>query len=406
MNFVMDRLRNLFWLSVKYNFRLRAMHIPGVINQLADSISRLHEPGQIFTLALAVTKLVSYVTVVHKLEKPYVLCFFSAHSAPSVQVGLKAELAVKVALYRSATFSDNTKRTYKSQLKSYLDFCAKVDESPVPVSEETLCAYAAYLSDRLKPNSICQYLNVVRLVHIECGYDNPLDSWLLSSTLKGIRRIHGDSVTRKEPITPRMLSLMKKKLDMTNILDIHFWAECVVLFFGMFRKSNLFPTTLSAFDPSKQFTRSDFMASRSSDIYITVRWSKTFQCWERQYKVKLPSLDNPLSPADAVRHALDSVHLSADSVLSVRGTPMTGRAFNQKFHSVIKDCGFNTQEYSSHNFRRRSAVWAIQCGLPTEMVKYMGDWKSGAYLNYVDSIPRFMMEFYSQRFCSNLPLEI
>ena len=48
--FIMDRLRKLFWLSVKYNFRIRAVHIPGAINQLADSISRLHEPGQVLHL--------------------------------------------------------------------------------------------------------------------------------------------------------------------------------------------------------------------------------------------------------------------------------------------------------------------------------------------------------------------
>jgi len=47
---VMDNLRKLFWLTVQYNFRLRAVHIPGSINSLADSISRLHEPGQVLQL--------------------------------------------------------------------------------------------------------------------------------------------------------------------------------------------------------------------------------------------------------------------------------------------------------------------------------------------------------------------
>ena len=47
---VMAELRDLFWLSVQYNFKMRAIHIPGVINQLPDSISRLHEPGQLLRL--------------------------------------------------------------------------------------------------------------------------------------------------------------------------------------------------------------------------------------------------------------------------------------------------------------------------------------------------------------------
>lgn len=45
-NLVMGHLRHLFWLSVKHNFRLRAIHVPGAINFIADSVSRLHEKGQ------------------------------------------------------------------------------------------------------------------------------------------------------------------------------------------------------------------------------------------------------------------------------------------------------------------------------------------------------------------------
>lgn len=40
----MTCLRHLFWLSVKYDFRLTACHIPGSHNVAADLISRLHVP--------------------------------------------------------------------------------------------------------------------------------------------------------------------------------------------------------------------------------------------------------------------------------------------------------------------------------------------------------------------------
>jgi len=42
---VMDSLRRVFWLSVIYNFRMKAFYYPGESNVLADSVSRLHEPG-------------------------------------------------------------------------------------------------------------------------------------------------------------------------------------------------------------------------------------------------------------------------------------------------------------------------------------------------------------------------
>ena len=47
---VMNLLRELFWLSEQHQFKLRAMHIPGKLNQLPDCISRLHEDGQVLHL--------------------------------------------------------------------------------------------------------------------------------------------------------------------------------------------------------------------------------------------------------------------------------------------------------------------------------------------------------------------
>lgn len=44
---VMSALRDLFWCQTTHNFRLKAIHMPGSLNQIPDAISRLHEWGQI-----------------------------------------------------------------------------------------------------------------------------------------------------------------------------------------------------------------------------------------------------------------------------------------------------------------------------------------------------------------------
>lgn len=38
-------LRRIYWLSVNFNFRLKAIYYPGERNRIADAVSRLHEPG-------------------------------------------------------------------------------------------------------------------------------------------------------------------------------------------------------------------------------------------------------------------------------------------------------------------------------------------------------------------------
>lgn len=62
----MKYLRELFWLSEKYRFRLTALHIRGEVNFLADRISRLHNPR----VAESLLRILSPVNL-------YINCFFN-----------------------------------------------------------------------------------------------------------------------------------------------------------------------------------------------------------------------------------------------------------------------------------------------------------------------------------------
>ena len=138
------------------------------------------------------------------------------------------------------------------------------------------------------------------VVHIESGYINPCkDNWHLQSTLKGIDRLLGSPVSRKSPINPSLLLSISKQLDTKDIFDLNFWAACLVLFFGMFRKSNLLPNSVKTFRPDQQFIRSDIVWD-TSYVSVNVKYSKTIQCKERHYIVKLPVLGTALCPLAAL----------------------------------------------------------------------------------------------------------
>ena len=115
---------------------------------------------------------------------------------------LSACLYKEVRFYRENTFAASTNRTYLAQRTAYFDFCGKIGIPPVPLSQVDLGRYIAFLSRRLTFSSIRQYLNVVRLLHLEVGMSNPLESnWYVSSILKGVKRVKGNSVSQKLPIT-------------------------------------------------------------------------------------------------------------------------------------------------------------------------------------------------------------
>lgn len=81
---------------------------------------------------------------------------------------------------------------------------------------------------------------------------------------------------------------------------------------------------------------------------------------------------------------------------------MTGKAFNKTFKDLVKLCKLNPQNYASHSFWRGSATWALQCGVPGEIVQQMGDWKSSAYLAYLDQMPQSVHDKYMRLCLSKL----
>lgn len=314
-------------------------------------------------------------------------------------LSLRDQLRHEVAGYRASTFADTTKKAYQTHLRTYLNFCEKLKIKPVPVCEKTVAQYAAFLARTLQPSSVTQYLNIVRLLHLECGEVHPYhDSWLVKSTLKGIERVKGCPVRRKTPITPMVLKDIKSKLNFTDTMDCVFWAAVVVMFFGLLRRSNLFQDG-SAFDPDKQLTRDCFIMRDCGAVNILVRWSKTIQRREKTYVIALPALQNhPLCPVSAVVRmfkALGPAHPKA------KAFPMRGSDFNRRLRQLTSAA---EGDYSSHSLRRGGATWALSCGVPGEVVKCLGDWKSTAYLTYLDQIPQTVQDHYRTVLIQEIPL--
>ena len=319
---------------------------------------------------------------------------------------LHSELRDDVSMYRAATFSDNTKKTYRCQIGSYFKFCDAIGATPVPATQELVSEYAAFLARRLKAVSVGKYLNVVRLLHIEAGYANPCDCWYVKSTLTGINRIKGLKVIRKTPVSPQLLLRLRQHLDLNTLHHAMFWAAALLMFFATFRKSNLFPVNGNEFSPDKQFVRSDFTACDDGTILINVKYSKTIQFKQRGYYVRLFSVDHPLCAVKALRWAFTLCRLGGDSpafVQTLLGFPMDGKMFNSMFKGLVKRCGEDPKYYASHSFRRGSACWALQCGIPEVVVQQMGDWKSSCYKMYLDELPVSVHDKYRQRFAELLP---
>ena len=105
----------------------------------------------------------------------------------------------------------------------------------MPISPCNLGRYIAFLGSKLSFSSVRQYLNVVRIMHLDEGCSNPLENnFYLSSILKGLRRHKGDGISQRLPITKSILQGILAVLNLNNPFDVCFWAACLVAFFSFF----------------------------------------------------------------------------------------------------------------------------------------------------------------------------
>ena len=316
---------------------------------------------------------------------------------PQSDLPLAECLDKEVHLYRTNTFASSTNRTYMAQKMAYFQFCAEVKISPLPLSQINLGRYIAYLSRRLCFSSVRQYLNVVRLLHLEAGLTNPLENnWYVQSILKGVKRVKGNTVKQKFPITIDILIGIFTKLDLTKSFDRCFWSACLVAFFSFFRKSNLLVQSLAAFDPAKHLCAADAQF-HPKGVVLTVRWSKVIQYRERILLIPLPHMPkSPFCPSTAL------LTLLLDCPAPGNPTPLFRYRTNGKilvltqeiFTTKLRDCllklGYEATDFTTHSFRRGGASFGLQCGLPPDLIKLQGDWSSNAYERYLQAILKKM----------------
>jgi len=222
-----------------------------------------------------------------------------------------------VNYYLSQTYASSSQRTYHTHRESYLSFCAVIAVPPVPASTETLCQYAAMLARTLKYTSVKQYMNIIRLLHLEWDLPNPLlNNFKLNSLLRGIRRSRGDTVVQKLPITPELLQKILCKLNLNLVTDCVFWAASLLMFFGLLRRGNVL-TSDREFSRSRSLCRSDITVIPGG-LLVKVRHTKTIQVRERCLQIPLPRIPgNRLCPAQAIVLAF----------AKTAGAPVDGPAF-------------------------------------------------------------------------------
>ena len=194
-----------------------------------------------------------------------------------------------------------------------------------------------------------------------------MDAWYLASLLKGIKRSIGQPPGQKKPITIHMLVKMHACLNLNSSFDSSFWAICLTAFFGLFRKAHLLTRTMTAFDPSRQFTKSDF-TFHVCGAMVHVRWSKTIQFRERPIHLLLLRIPGSiLCPVAAILHAFSFTQSGPSSSQafpwlhhqSLQLRLFTYKNFLYKLHSVLASLGYQETSFCNSLFLLREGLFCF-----------------------------------------------
>lgn len=207
----------------------------------------------------------------------------------------------EIATWKSFTFAESTKAAYKCHRDIYFSFCKKIQCSPVPITSLNLCRYIAFLSRTRAFTTVQQYTNIVRILHLELGYGNPLqDNFSVKCLMTGLKRAKGNSTKYKMPINPNDLFKIRALLDLNSVEDSQFWAVVVTCFYGLLRISSVTVTAASKWQSSHSVRRQDIQILTNGCV-LTVSSSKTIQFKDRTFHVPLPyNRGHLLCPTSAV----------------------------------------------------------------------------------------------------------
>ena len=94
-----------------------------------------------------------------------------------------------------------------------------------------------------------------------------------------------------------------------------------------------------------------------------------------------------LCPAVALDRVFREIRLSSSAHLFAfsDGTSLTYSMFQERLRSALVGAKVNSPHlFSSHSYRRGGTMFSFLCGVPLELIKVLGNWKSNAFLRYLE----------------------
>lgn len=250
-----------------------------------------------------------------------------------------------VSHYLDACWAASTKRAYAGDMRDFLAW-----GGVVPASPECVARYIAERAVQLKPATLARRLAGIGTAHVLGGFPNPTKDPLVDMVLKGIRRTHGVTQRRAQPLDPRGLQIAF--LGLRGIRDK---AMLLLGFSAALRRSELVALDFEDLSWSER------------GVSVRLRKSKTDQEMVSR-QVSVPFVGNDRCAVKATRDWIDACGIGGGPLfrsIDRRGRP-GGRLHPQSVNKLVKRVaalgGIPTCHVSGHSLRAGFVTAAVGAG--------------------------------------------
>ena len=296
------------------------------------------------------------------------------------------DLDANVRRSQTAAFADGTLANLTTQWVRYLTFCTAYELDALPASPSTLSRYVQYLGQSVKSHqTVLCYLCGVKTLHLLLNLPiHQFGHFLLRMTLRGLHRLNTHVPNPAPPINIEILDKIYDMLDFDKEDDVIFWAVLLVDFFLLLRKCNLVPDSGNKFDPRRQLMVQDLQFEKDH-IKVTLHWTKNSQFGNQALRFALPAIPgSKLCPVTALVTLISVNNAAPNQSLFQRsdGSCYTYNNLQTRLQKVSDVLGLE-HKLTSHSLRAGGATAAFLAGVPSEIIKVLGHWKSDCYLRYI-----------------------
>ena len=272
-----------------------------------------------------------------------------------------------LADYVAAATSENTRRAYRNDLRSYLAWGATLPSLP-----QTVAAYLVAHAADLSPVTLSRRLVAIGRAHVILGYPNPCKSDLVRTTLRGIWHLHGRPQRQVDPaLREDVLAMLP---HMSGIRGLRDRALILVGFAGAFRRSEL--VALQYCD----------VAFVKEGLTLVLRRSKTDQCGEGR-KIAIPYARSHACPVKALASWLELTGIQDGPVfrqVNKGGTIGTEALSAQTVAVLVKEyarkAGLDPTRHSGHSLRAGLITSAAKAGVSSWKIRQQTGHKSDTML--------------------------